>query len=281
MILELLALTGAIASTTQIAPNETNINWFKSYEIGDLEDTTFDFNYGNMNYTGEWCNTIIAENKLQNGNNTITTNISYNENSLIFNQDYTYLPIYVGYSINGVEYLDFYLTQDSLNTFVINTSDNFDSNYNCYFVYKFPTLLDINHENVIVENDLLFYSDIAYYGNLYGNEQYINGYNAGYKEGYTQGNFDGIDTTQRYYTRGNEGYTSIYQIGYNDGYSNGYDIGSDSDTNLGNLMLIIATTPFETFKTIWSFDILGFNMATFVLGLLTLGIVLIIWKKIR
>lgn len=284
MLKSLLIANTLLTTVTPIEPNTTGIRWNNSYDLGDMEDDSFSFTYQNKDYEGNWLNTSAIQEKskngLGNGQYTITTNFEYdNYNNLIFNQNYPYIPCYVGYVANNIEYTEFYLIDNSTNTFVIDTTEHYQDN-NTYFVFKFPYELTINH-TFIYDNAITFYNDICINTNIYTNDSYLNGYNTGYDEGYKQGKQEENWELTDYYSLGGQGYENIYNIGYNDGNEDGYNLGVASDTNLGKLMLIIATTPFQTFKTIWSFDILGFNIATFTLGLLTLGIVIIIWKKIR
>lgn len=284
MIKSLLLANALLTTVTPIEPQATSIKWINCYDLGDMEDTSFSFTYQNMNYSGNWLNpsaiTDNTKNGLNNGQYTITTHFEYTDyNNLIFSQNYPYIPCYVGYIANNVEYTEFYLIQDNTNTFVINTTEHYIEN-DTYFIFKFPYELTID-QTLIYDSAIEFYSDICFVGDLYNNSQYVNGYNTGYQDGYTQGSTETSYEITDYYSLGGEGYESIYNIGYNDGNTYGYNLGVQADTNIGKLMLIIATTPFQTFKTIWSFDILGFNIATFTLGILTLGIVIIIWKKIR
>ena len=92
------------------------------------------------------------------------------------------------------------------------------------------------------------------------------------------------------------------QTAYNTGYENGYHTAEDSyieqvaqlenanatlqsqlnlgSTNANALFWTIASTPFESFKTIWNVDVLGLNISGFVLGVLLALIILYIIKKV-
>ena len=50
--------------------------------------------------------------------------------------------------------------------------------------------------------------------------------------------------------------------------------------NFQNLIWTIASSPFESFKQIWNVDILGFNIANFVIGVMSVFVVMYIIKKI-
>lgn len=92
------------------------------------------------------------------------------------------------------------------------------------------------------------------------------------------------------------------QTAYNTGYQNGYRTAEESyidevaqlesanatlqsqinmgTTNANALFWTIASTPFESFKTIWDVDVLGLNISGFVLGVLLALIILYIIKKV-
>ena len=92
------------------------------------------------------------------------------------------------------------------------------------------------------------------------------------------------------------------QTAYNTGYENGYRTAEESyiaevaqlesanatlqsqinmgTTNANALFWTIASTPFESFKTIWNVDVMGLNISGFVLGVLLALIILYIIKKV-
>lgn len=96
-------------------------------------------------------------------------------------------------------------------------------------------------------------------------ESYKKGYYDGDLAGYTTGVADGIETADN---RLNEN-----SVSYKDGVKYG------QQTNFNALVLSIANTPFMAFKTIWNFDILGFNLAGFIFGLLSILMVIYLVKK--
>ncbi len=101
-------------------------------------------------------------------------------------------------------------------------------------------------------------------------DSYDSGYNQGNNVGYTNGYNEG------YYQGNTEGYESGYRVGYD----NGYSVGFNDDNNFTELFISIGETPVNTFKQILNFDILGVNVAQFVLSLLTLFIVVAGIKKL-
>ena len=85
----------------------------------------------------------------------------------------------------------------------------------------------------------------------------------------------------------NQDYT--YQNGYNDGYSNGYQGGYNSGYNAGantdatastifTGILDVALIPVNVFLTIFNFDVFGINIAGIVSALLTISVVVIIFR---
>lgn len=84
----------------------------------------------------------------------------------------------------------------------------------------------------------------------------------------------------QYYQNGyGVGYDNGYDNGYDLGYDNGYGVGLSSQGGLNNLVITIAETPLNFFKGIWDFDILGFNVASFCLGFISIAFVIWIIKK--
>lgn len=102
-----------------------------------------------------------------------------------------------------------------------------------------------------------------------------------------------VTTTNDTLTAYNNGYTVGEEYGYmygyeaakdeyyDVGYSAGYSAGASSSNPLGTLIFSVAETPWVAFKNIWSFDILGFNIANFVFGLITVLVVIWFLKKVK
>ena len=108
----------------------------------------------------------------------------------------------------------------------------------------------------------------------------ITGYSQGYENGYNTASNDKqkiIDSLQNSYNDLTNAYDNLnarfeaLQDLYND-YIN-------DNVRLDTLIWNIATTPFETFKTIWDVDILGVNLGSLCVGLMFVGIALYIWRK--
>lgn len=105
-----------------------------------------------------------------------------------------------------------------------------------------------------------------------GKTDYINsGYNVGYSRGYDVG-----------YSEGNANSEQQYNIGKNDGYNLGYNqaIENDDRYSFASLLTSAIDVPVNTFRSLFTFDILGVNLSGFFLGLLTCCIVITIVKKV-
>lgn len=104
-------------------------------------------------------------------------------------------------------------------------------------------------------------------------------------------------TTEELYKQYNEGYNIGKENGYTEGYEKGnayrqaygkaeYDRGYADGTKSGNeytftaLMLSIVDVPIQTLYGLLNFEILGYNMLNFVLGLLSLAIVIWVIRKL-
>ena len=88
----------------------------------------------------------------------------------------------------------------------------------------------------------------------------LNGYQAGYDLGYLNGNLQGEN------------------IGYNKGYAEGVD--DANNYTFKSLITSVIDVPINAFRSLFNFDLLGFNMANFMLSILTLGAVLAVVRLI-
>ena len=59
---------------------------------------------------------------------------------------------------------------------------------------------------------------------------------------------------------------------YNQGYNAGYAAGTAGSTNLGNILLSAGGVPFETLKSIFDFDLLGINISSLIMSILTAAV---------
>lgn len=86
---------------------------------------------------------------------------------------------------------------------------------------------------------------------------------------YQNGYFDGYNSGQ------NIGYGQGYNVGYNVGYQDGYS----SDNSMSSLVVEVANTPLNIFKSIFDVDIMGFNLVNVCFGLISILLVVFIIKK--
>lgn len=183
-----------------------------------------------------------------------------------------------------------------------------------YFGDRFPFLpsnitagsalsqLSFSDGNDSVGSFTLFFANLTtflfpsytYYTSFSFGNQYESGYNSGYSqglivgrdEGYTNGYNQGYDIG--YASGNNVGYDNGYKVGQTDGYNNGYSVGNTDGYNTGfsagvasandytflGLIGAVFDAPIQAISGLLSFEILGFNMKTFVLSLFTLCVVL-------
>lgn len=105
-----------------------------------------------------------------------------------------------------------------------------------------------------------------------GKSDYMNsGYHLGYNRGYDEGLAEGNSNSEQQ-----------YNIGKNDGYNLGYNQAIDNDDrySFASLLTSAIDVPVNTFRSLFTFDILGVNLSGFFLGLLTCCIVITIVKKV-
>lgn len=59
---------------------------------------------------------------------------------------------------------------------------------------------------------------------------------------------------------------------YNQGYNAGHAAGAAGSTNLGNILLSVGGVPFETLKSMLDFDLLGVNISSLIMSILTAAV---------
>lgn len=186
------------------------------------------------------------------------------------NQDYTLLSVdtYSQYDIsyyNQSRYMQIELTNNTDNYY--NTLAEYQGAY-----IKFE--VSIYAENIVMDSDANFSTIGERNNRVVALVNYKGDYQEGYTNGYQEGSNDGYreayDSQQSIIDRLNEDYRNLNQR-FRD-YVNGR-------TSFSALVWNIASTPFESFKTIWDVDLLGINVGNFVIGLMFVGIILWAWKK--
>ncbi len=99
------------------------------------------------------------------------------------------------------------------------------------------------------------------------NQGFILGQESGFNSGFTAGQEDGLNQGfENGYSQAEEYYSNRYDILKND-YDTlleRYNSLADDQWNLRHLFWSIGSVPFETFKQIWNFEFLGFNITSFI-----------------
>lgn len=134
------------------------------------------------------------------------------------------------------------------------------NNYTC----RFEIVMDKNYPGI---NSVTPDTRTYYFINEFSdNDYYEQGYSTGYNFGLTTG-------TQT-------GYNDGYNVGYSDGRSDGYDEGVNSTTqySFANLFTAVVEAPVNVFISLLDFNIMGYNLLSIVVGLLTLGVVVLVIK---
>lgn len=87
-----------------------------------------------------------------------------------------------------------------------------------------------------------------------------------------QGNY------QEGYQNGVQSQQPIISSAREEGYNSGYAAGAQQTSSLGNILLGIGGVPFETLQSIFNFDLLGINISSLVMSILTAAIAIWIVK---
>ena len=158
-------------------------------------------------------------------------------------------------------YTEFYYTENEYDTLefnIIYELSDFNAWYSPYMnIYRNTiddTLLEYNsHAYGIPLAD-----GIRYYEWYLANKDVAGGYQSGYNKGYEMGKTQG------------------YNNGYNAGYNQG--VADENDYTFDGLLSAIFDVPVRTFTSLFNFDILGVNLTSFFLSMLTLAVVIAITR---
>lgn len=97
-----------------------------------------------------------------------------------------------------------------------------------------------------------------------------------YQSGYNQGNTDGYDSG---YTQGtSDGYTNGYNAGYGAGTNHGIE--TASDYSFLSLIGAVVDAPIKAFTGLFNFNILGVNLSSFLFGLFTIAVIIVVVKTV-
>lgn len=157
----------------------------------------------------------------------------------------------VAIGVVNFSYIEFYNSQDT----IIYTAREFGSYFSVSLtdVYKIRAVMNVS--DIMDEPNYIFSSPRS-------------SYNVGYLDGYNSRNDEITNLNNEINQLEDANATLLEQLN------------RASTTNANMLFWTIASTPFESFKTIWDVDVLGLNISGFVLGVLLALIVLYIIKKV-
>lgn len=186
-------------------------------------------------------------------------------------------PIRCSYQyVEGGAYKSLYFSYD---LYPLDSNNQLPSGYSVYNYLMFGSAVHPTLPHILIFDETFTPSDL---------NEYQTGYVEGYNEGYNQGNGDGLETGYQ------NGYTSGYSSGYADGeslsesyYSQGYSAGySDAESQDGAVNSIfsgittVALVPINFFLSIFNFEILGVNIASVVSALMSICLILIVWRAV-
>lgn len=120
--------------------------------------------------------------------------------------------------------------------------------------------------------DFIELTSIYIYYNANSDIAYNNGYNKGFSEGFSsgrsQGYKDGLLANDE----------DIYQAGINAGYTQGLE--ASEKYNFMSLLSSVIDVPIQAFTSLFSFDLLGINLANFFYAIFTVCVILAVLRFI-
>lgn len=288
---------GVNANTyNQLEDNYTNlqdqyINLKNRYNYGFFADLTslniIGYNNGLQVFDDSFnLHDLINTNYFSNGVFLLDNFIlSYNSNtydsaSIKFNFSPNLIPSNVDLIFVGSYAFNF--------NFVIGFSDNSTYGFTITNNDNIISHIDLNNYsvafgNVSITNFKFNYNKNDYIPNINYNSDYSYAYNTGFSEGQNSS----FSTIQQLENNINDLNTQVanmtstintLQVAYND-LNTSYE-NMLNGNNFANLFFTIAETPFASFKQIWNVDFLGVNLAGFVTGILFLGLIIWVIKRI-
>lgn len=242
----------SIGGTDLLPSKNYNIEWFySSYSMTWAQLNTFYNSDGSTNGLREHLQSTSAFNKQEYLFNTNAFLSSYNNMSGY--QDW-----------NTAKYVYMFFTCEDNNAFIddiaMNVYNKFDSPF--YSVINNATYQDGYNT--------------GYQNGLSSTQQSI--YEDGYQSGYDEGYLDGAVAQQDdiYDVGYNYGYETGYRGGYNTGYDKGHLDGIDDaqsgEYELSTMVVKVADTPINIFKSIFDIEFMGINLVPILFGFTALGI---------
>lgn len=158
--------------------------------------------------------------------------------------------------------------------------------------YEYPyTIVGAGYEEVRLEDFFPSFTTIHIANTLEENNYqvgYSDGYTAGYNSGYFDGNSVGFNNAyEQGYAEGvqeaSDNANLLLTQYYNNGYADGYAAADNQDevtSTVINGILQVGFVPVNFFLSILNFDLLGINIKGLVTAIITIGLVLVIWRVI-
>lgn len=198
--------------------------------------------YGSINVTGK--NDISTSGSFQVGNNRVTIKFNGFMTDLFANGiNYSYVMV----SRTGSSSSNYVYTQSIYFYYGgTNESTYVSISYTCPNIWA--QQIENNPESTSIT--------IEYRANPGSNES-----------SYNQGFVNGQNSMQ-----------STISSAREEGYNSGYAAGAQQTSSLGNILLGIGGVPFETLQSIFNFDLLGVNISSLVMSILTAAIAIWIVK---
>lgn len=268
---------GELYNTNYYTYNNIHITeWFRDNENDDDEHRGFILTFNNnVVYLNNINLAFITSEQLS----PTTCYITFNDNGVIRN---FLLPFNNNINVFGVNGKGYDLTSKNLIDYFTTNNVVFSENYYIESIQlsDFPI-----RDNIDYDFDLYIFP--------FDSDSYNIGYNDAkiddsYKIGGLERQINDLNNTINDKNQSIDDLSSqitslqnsvnILQSSYND-LNNSYQ-NLLNGNNFANLFFTIAQTPFESFKTIWNVDFLGVNLAGFVTGILFIGLIIWLIKKV-
>lgn len=242
-----------------------------TYQEGEklsLSDGTPNFLYNSVNFNSIW-----KKYESYPGSSGIDNLLETAEITLNFKTTFDYYAFSLYFSGDSVVTSATFISSDGSRYKA--SIEKWDSNTSIGGEYALIKITDSNIPASIEVTALTIYfgraSDTLQNATVYSDAGgYLNGYDNGYTAGNSAGHTEGVLQGRE------EGYKQGETIGYENGYGVGYSDGLKT-AETGDFMSLITAVidaPVTAFTSLLDFEILGFNMRTFVLSLLTAALVI-------
>ena len=242
-----------------------------TYQEGEklsLSDGTPNFLYNSVNFNSIW-----KKYEVYPGSSGIYNLLETAEITLNFKTTFDYYAFSLYFSGDSVVTSATFISSDGSRYKA--SIEKWDSNTSIGGEYALIKITDSDIPSSIEVTALTIYfgraSDTLQNATVYSNAGgYLNGYDNGYTAGNSAGHTEGVLQGRE------EGYKKGEKVGYENGYGVGYSDGLKT-AETGDFMSLITAVidaPVTAFTSLLDFEILGFNMRTFVLSILTAALVI-------